>query len=350
MKIMSMVPKQISDDWEAKIAWLEKIFIKAEKKKVDIIVTPQEFFGGDYMMPSMTSFLEVQLRGIFEQLSAKHNVALVVSLIEEEDGKKHERLWFIDNKNGLVGKQTKLFEPAYTVHRVGTYDLYPETDFFKRFKTFKLKGAEVAGFFCWEVFSDFLMSGLALVEPDIVVSAIKFGANAYPKNVKDEDGLKKIEEIKYTSGRDIWYERLRMISEFEIKVPIVASTNSWNLRARSMPMCGILYPYLDMDFLKVTDEMLEKDILSIDDIDIRKVRGLREHKMAYYKRVGEYPDWNMAVYTMLMKIHRMERKIFNVSNIKDLDQRFLALYGSIKDRKAAKDGQQFMFKSLGSKK
>lgn len=342
MKILSCVPKQIVDDFQAKLDWLSGLFIKAVKMKIDIIVTPQEFFGGDYMMPSRPAIKEKNLLPYLEGMSKETGVALVTSLIEEEKGKRYERLWFIDKK--LKGKQTKLFEPAYTVHRVGTYDLYPEVDFFNRFKTFNLKGAEVAGFFCWEVFSDFLMSGLALLEPDIVVTAIKFGANAYPKNVKDERGLKKIQEIKYTSGRDIWYERLKMISEFEIKVPIVASTNSWGLRAKSKPMCGILYPYLDMDFVEITDEMLKKDVISINDIDVEKVRGLREHKMAYYKRTGEYPDWSMAVYTMLMKIHRMERKIFNVSNIEDLQQRFLAVYGSLKDRKAAKAGQKFMFK------
>jgi len=342
MRILSCVPKQIEDDFQAKLDWLGDLFVKAVKMKVDVIVTPQEFFGGDYIMPSHTAFKEKELLPYFEGMSKETGVALVTSLIEEEKGKRYERLWFIDKK--LKGKQTKLFEPAYTVHRVGTYDLYPEVDFFNRFKTFNLKGAEFAGFFCWEVFSDFLMSGLALLEPDIVVSAIKFGANAYPKNVKNKDGLKEIQEIKYTSGRYIWLERLKMISEFEIKAPIVASTNSWNLRAKSMPMCGILYPYMKMNFMEITDELLKKDVLSVDDIDIEKVRGSREHKMAYKKRTGEFPPWETTVYTMLMKIHRMERKIFNVTNIKDLEQRFLAIYGSLKDRKAAKAGQKFMFK------
>lgn len=342
MKILSCVPKQIVDNFQAKLDWLSDIFIKAVKKKVDVIVTPQEFFGGDYMMPSRPAIKERDLLPYLEGMSKETGVALITSLIEEEKGKRYERLWFIDEK--LKGKQTKLFEPAYTVHRVGTYDLYPEVDFFKRFKTFNLKGAEFAGFFCWEVFSDFLMSGLALLEPDVVVSSIKFGANAYPKNIKNEQGLKQIQEIKYTSGRDIWYERLHMISEFEIKAPIVASTNSWGLRAKSMPMCGVLYPYMKLDFLKITDEMMKKDVISIDDIDIEKVRGSREHKMAYKKRTGEFPPWETTVYTMLMKIHRMERKIFNVSNIANLEQRFLALYGSLKERKAAKAGQRFMFK------
>lgn len=342
MRILSCVPKQIEDDFDAKLKWLKKMFLLAEKKKIDVIVTPQEFLGGNYMMPSRPAFQEKELLPAFEVASKATNVALIISLIEEENGKRYERLWFIDKK--LKGKQTKLFEPAYTVHRVGTYDLYPEVDFFSRFKTFNLKGAEFAGFFCWEVFSDFLMAGLALLEPDIVVSAIKFGANAYPKNVKNKDGLKQIQEIKYTSGRDIWLERLQMISEFEIKAPIVASTNSWNLRAKSMPMCGVLYPYMKLGFKEITDEMLKKDVISIDDIDIEKVRGSREHKMAYHKRTGEFPPWETTVYTMLMKIHRMERKIFNVTNIKDLEQRFLAIYGSLKDRKAAKAGQKFMFK------
>ena len=336
MKILSCVPKQIVNDWEAKLLWMEKVL--EEHKGIDVFVTPQEFFGGDYMMPSNPSFHEDDLLPLFLDWSKKYNVGLIVSLIEEDDEGRYERLWFIDKE--LKGKQTKLFEPSYTVKGAGSYGLSPETDFTNRFKTFNIKGAEFCGFFCWEVFSDILMAGLAVMEPDIIITAIKFGANAYPKNVKNKDGLKEIEKINYVSGRDIWHERLKMISEFEIKAPIIASTNSWNLRAKSKPMCGILYPYLDMDFPEITDEMLKLDVFSLDDIDIEKVRGLREHKFSYKKRTGEFPDWKMSVYTMIMKIHRMERKILSPSAKDNLAQTFATLYKKKQTKDRTKSGQK----------
>jgi len=341
MKILSMIPKQIMDDWEAKLIWLEKVFIKAEKEKVDLIVTPQEFLGGNFIMPSTPAFKEEDLLPTFCAWSVKYDTALVTSLIEEEDGKRYERLWFIDGE--LKGKLTKLFEPAYTVAGAGSYNLYPEVEFFNRFQTFELKGARVTGFFCWEIFSDFLMGGLGVLEPDIVVSAIKFGANAYPKNKVNADGLKEIEEIKYTSGRDIWHERLVMASEFELKAPIVCSTNSWNLRARSKPMCGIIYPYLEMDVLGVTDKDLENDIFSIDEVSIEAVRGLREHKFSYKKRTGEFPPWRMAEYTMMMKVHRWEQKLFRLMDV-DQKIRFQQLFRKQSRKKSGDNrGQLLLF-------
>lgn len=341
MRILSMIPKQIGDDFDAKLKWLGDIFIKAKKERVDVILTTQEFLGGDYMMPSRPAFREKELLPILEEMSKANNVALIIGLIEEEGGKRYERLWFIDKE--LKGKLTKLFEPAYTVIGAGSYGLTPEVDFFNRFKTFELKGANFTGFFCWEIFSDFLMMGLGLLEPDFVVSAIKFGANAYPKNVKNADGLKEVKEIKYTSGREIWYERLKMASEFELKAPIICSTNSWNLKAKSRPMCGILYPYLGYDLVKVTDDMLKDDIISIDQIDHNKVRGLREHKFSYLKRVGEFPDWKMAVYTMLMKIHRWEQRLFATMPITDLDRRVSILYSKKRKSDKLPAGQQTFF-------
>lgn len=313
MKILSCVPKQICDDVDAKLVWMENVCKRCYKEGIDLFVTPQEFFGGDYMMQSKSAFKEEELLPLFCKWSTEYNVAIVTSLIEEENNKRYERLWFIDKK--LKGKLTKLFEPAYTVIGAGSYGLYPETEFFNRFQTFELKGARVTGFFCWEIFSDFLMNGLGVLEPDLVVSAIKFGANAYPKNKKNEEGLKEIESIAYTSGRDIWHERLVMASEFELKAPIICSTNSWNLRARSKPMCGIIYPYLKMNIKKITDEDLKNDVFSVDEVNIEAVRGLREHKFSYKKRTGEFPPWQMAVYTMMMKVHRWEQKLFALMDV-----------------------------------
>ena len=76
-----------------------------------------------------------------------------------------------------------------------------------------------------------------------------------------------------------WIERLKIANVWQVKCPIINSTNSWNLNPRSMPICGTIsgidgqaiddhwYPR-KADNLK---EIPEKIIIST--IDEQRVRG-----------------------------------------------------------------------------
>lgn len=278
-------------DDEQQLAIIEKL---STGQGPGILITPQEYFGGSYKHESKPYWEEKELRPALEKISRDNNVGIVAGVVEKEDGKLWQRLWFIDGE--LKGKVSKF---ATTSYETEWYGLSTEEDMQNRWKTFELKGINVAGFFCWEVFSDLLFAGLGILEPDLVASCIKFGIAAYPKLAPN----KSIEKIEKCSG-DIWYERLQHISKFETKCPIACSANSWGQNAKTQPLCGILYPYENMKPNPYTSGQVE-----ITQVDFDKVRGNREHKFSYLKRVGEFPGYDQMEYTMLMKIHRIEQRM-----------------------------------------
>ena len=138
MKVATCVPKQYYT-FKEKYEWLEE---QIKKYKPDIFITPQEYFGGDYIMPEESSFTEGELLPKLLKLSKKYNVGLIVGLVEKENGENYERMWFIDKE--LKGKITKFVEPAYTLKGVGTYGLVQEEDLDNRFQVFEIKGAIVS--------------------------------------------------------------------------------------------------------------------------------------------------------------------------------------------------------------
>jgi len=303
MKVTTCIPLQ-KHTFEEKFSWLEK---QLKTVHTDIFVTPQEYFGGDYIMPKETAFTKKFLLPKLESLSKETNTALVVGVIEKVAKEyNQEKIWFIDDT--FKGEVTKFAEPAYCVLGKGTYRLKPENNLDNRFKTFRLKSVNVAGFFCWEVFGDMLMAGLGMLEPDLVCSLIKFGIAGYPRNEKNAVGLLKVGSIEWCGG-DIWLQRLKYASEFELLAPIVCSTNSWGLKARFQPLVGTYYPFDMRDGPEVTDEDLKSDIVITDDIDFERVRGFRENKFSFADRTGQFPPWGMSRYTMMFKVHRIIQRM-----------------------------------------
>ena len=302
MKILTCVPKQ-HYTFEEKLEWLET---QIKKHKPKIVVTPQEYFGGDYIMPEQSTFTEEELLPVLLELSDKYDVGLIVGLIERENKKNYERMWFIDGE--LKGKITKFVEPAYTLKGVGTYGLVQEDNLDNRFVNFEIKGALVSGFFCWEIYSDLLMSGLALLDLDFCVSQIKFGISAAPKKEKLPNGLVKVGGINFFKDTN-WERRLRVANEFELKCPIVISTNSWDIPEKADHLYGVLDIFTDHDVKKATQEDIEKGVVEITDLDLNKTRGTREHWSSYLERVGEMPPGFLRQYTMMWKVYNRERKL-----------------------------------------
>jgi len=296
MKITTCVPKQMFN-LEEKFEFIERTI---KKENSDIFITPQEYFGGwQYETISVTR--EDILPRLIE-ISKKYNCALVIgAVIEAKDIR--QKLFFIENK--LIGELDKFAIPGYALKGVGDYGITAENDYDNRYKTFNLKGLNVAGFFCWEVFSDMLIAGISVLEPDLVISAIKFGIAGYPK-LEKINGLKKIVGVQHCGG-DIWYERLEMASKFEFKCPIAISTNSWKVGSRYRPLAGVMFPYDEI--YPIDADAVEEDVVVTNEINFEHTRGLREHKFTYLKRNKEFPDYKYSELTMLMKIHRMEQKL-----------------------------------------
>lgn len=308
-RVLSCIPPQHRTEVE-KFDWL---YETAHTYQPDLFVTPQEFFGGAYIMPKKKSFTRDELLPKIVALCAEFDMAMTLGLVEQEDGKNYERIWFIDPKEGLQGYVTKFALPRYDHVKTNGYgNITPETNFENRFKIFELKGARVTGIFCWEVYSNILWTGLALSQPDIVVSLIKFGSMSWPRIEKDINGQKAISGFGVASGHDNWIERLEVASKWQVRCPIVCSTNSWDLTPRSQPCCGTVRGIIDGGSLYVppkgrgTPKQVEPKVV-VDEFDLNHIRGVRLNKFAYADLVGVFPPYQLAEYTMLLKIGRIER-------------------------------------------
>jgi len=297
MKILSCVPKQqkLKED---KFRFIQDAL---EKYSPDIFLLPQEFFGG--WQCEQISFKRDQILPRLLTLSASFNCALIVGVVEQAE-EILQKLYFIDGGQ-FIGEIVKFATPGYDLKGTGTHGLSSLTDLTSRFQTFRIKGINVAGFFCWEVFSDFLIAGLSILEPDLVVSAIKFGIAGYPK-LEKKNGLKQIVGVQYCGG-DIWDDRLKMASKYEFKCPIICSTNSWGVGGKYEPLAGMIYSYDQIEAVKA--DAVKQDVFVLNEIDFEHVRGLRENKYSYVDRVGIFPDYKYGDLTMMMKIHRMEQRL-----------------------------------------
>lgn len=314
--VLSMVPRQLNDYGE-KLAWLDEV---VTDKDVDLAITPQEFFGGAVIMPHRKWFTQTELLPPLQDIATKTKTALVVGVCEERPGGNVESLWFINHRGVLVGTVEKMALPRYDhVATNGYGNLIPETDIENRVTCFSLAGLEVGGIFCWEVYSTVLWAALSVAKPDLIANCIKFGPNAWPKVKKNRHGLTEVTGFGYGTWSEDggWIERLKIASMWETRCPITSSTNSWNLRPISMPICGTwtgldaqgprsLWHPTKEDKLK---EVPEK--LIVDEIDVQKVRAIRRNKWAYKDAVGEFPPMSNSKYTMLLKMARIEDRVLS---------------------------------------
>lgn len=315
IKVLSCIPEQ-KYTYQEKLTWLDET--AKLNPGVDIFVTPQEYFGGDVIMPEKTAFEEGEILPDLLALSERHDMAFIVGLVEKcVDGKNRQRIWFMDHRaGGIVGKITKFALPSYThVEAGGSYQIHPETDLRNRIGSFELRGAKVAGLFCWEVFSDFLWFAMGLDEPDFVVSMIKFGAMAYPKVEGSKKQGRRVGGFGISSGKNVWLERLIVASRWEVNCPIICSTNSWGLPASSEPLCGMVPDMLGVSSLwkppkaKKGLGAVNYERVVVDRLDLNHIRGLRKNRWQYLKEVGEFPPYEMRTFTMWTKIQRIERTL-----------------------------------------
>lgn len=317
MRILSAVPKQYNKV-EDKFDW---IINQCRKHSPDILVTPQEYFGGAVMMSHQKSFAFRDLFPKLKTIAKENTCALVVGVVEKTDKGNYETIWFINEKGEFLGKLNKFALPKYDhVSTKGFGNILPETDFESRFKVFEIKGMKVTSIFCWEVYSDLLWTGLGLIKPDIVFSQIKFGVNSWPivrPNKKTDTN--DVQGFGYGTWSEDgkWIERLKMANVWQVKCPIICSTNSWNLRPISMPLCGCIsgidgqakdtlwHPKKE-DKLKDIPEMVV-----VDDINHLAIRAALQNKFMYKEVTGEFPPFSLGKFTMMLKINRVEDRIIS---------------------------------------
>ena len=315
-KVLSCVPRQMTEEAE-KLDWIES---KLQKYKPHILVTPQEFFGGAVMMKHQRDFHFDDLFPKLSKMSKKHKAAMAVGVQQrDDDGTNKTAIWFINEDGEYQGRVCKFALPRYDhVSTSGFGNVTPEDDFANRFKVFKLHEMNVSAVFCWEAYSDILWTGLGILKPDLIFSMIKFGPNAWPQ-VKKIKGQMTVTGFGYGKWAEEdeggWIARLKMANVWQVKCPIVNSTNSWNLNPRSMPICGTIsgldgqaeddhwYPR-KADGLK---SIPEKIIVST--IDHQRVRGIVKNKFAFAEAVGEFPPFSIGRFTMHLKMNRIEDRL-----------------------------------------
>lgn len=315
-KVLSCIPKQMTNKMD-KLNWLIHL---CQTYQPHIIVTPQEFFGGAVMMPHQRDFKFDELFPELSNICKNHNTAMAVGVQQKDDnGRNRSAIWFINEKGEYLGRLLKFALPRYDhITAKGYGQVSPEDNLENRFKVFKFHNLYVTSIFCWEVYSDLLWTGLGILKPDVVFSQIKFGPNAWPQ-IKTINGKKTVSGFGYGRWAEVddggWIDRLKMANVWQVKCPVINSTNSWNLNPRSMPICGTIsgidgqapndhwYPRKE-DNLK---EIPEKIIVST--INEQRIRGAVKNKFAYQKAVGEFPPFSIGRFTMHLKINRIEDRL-----------------------------------------
>lgn len=323
-KILSCVPRQMTD-FKEKLNWIET---QIKTNKPHIFVTPQEFFGGAVMMLHQRDFKFKELFPYISKLAKKYNCAFVLGVQEkDEDGTNRSAIWFINEMGEYLGRVCKFALPRYDhVETKGFGNVTPETDLENRFKVFKLHNLMVSAIFCWEVYSDLLWAGLSILKPDVIFSLIKFGPNAWPK-VEKVNGLNTVTGFGYGKWAELdeggWIERLIMASKWEVKCPIVCSTNSWNLNPRCLPMAGTIAPIdgqapNDVWYPRKDDGLKEiPEKIVITEIDENAVRAALQSKFLYKDLIGEFPPITLAKFTMHLKINRIENRLLKGTELKN---------------------------------
>lgn len=314
IRILSCVPQQLTDATK-KLEWISG---ECKKHSPDIFVTPQEFFGGAVMMSHKKEFTFDELYPNLKKIAQQYKTALVTGLVQrDDDGKNREVIWFINERGEYLGRVVKFALPRYDhVCTSGYGDIVPETDFDQRFKTFEMQGAHVSAMFCWEAFSDLLWTGLGLVKPDVVFSMIKFGINAWPQ-VEKKNNQSCVKGFGYGGWSEDggWLNRLRMANVWQVRCPIICSTNSWNLKPISMPLVGCIsgIPGQANDSLWTPqkDDKLKTipEKIIVDEINPDAIRAALQHKFLYADIVGHFPPYDLGKFTMMLKIARIEDRI-----------------------------------------
>jgi hypothetical protein len=309
-------------DMNEKLKWLEDV---GHSLQPHILVTPQEFFGGAVMMSHDRDFTYERLFPKLSAICKKLTMALVVGVQQrDDDGTNKSTIWFINELGEFQGRLCKFALPKYDhVATKGFGNVTPETNFDNRFKLFKLHNMMCSAVFCWEAYSDILWTGLGIMKPDVIFNLIKFGPNAWPK-VEMIKGKNTVVDFGYGRWAETddggWIDRLKMANVWQVKCPIVSSTNSWDLNPRCMPMCGTIslidgqstndvwYPRKD-DKLK---EIPEKIVVS--EIDENAVRAVLQNKFIYKELIGHFPPMTLGKFTMHLKINRIENRLIRDQN------------------------------------
>lgn len=318
LKIVSCIPEQ-RFSVASKLDWMEKTL---KETSPDILVMPQEYFGGIQQELFNTdepfTFQEDEILDPVLKLSSDHHAGIIFGALVWDNywGENRERIYGIDPNKGRIGHFDKIHLPAYDhIGAGGKTRVSPERSLETRSTPMEILGARISVLFCWEVFSSYIWHAIARGNPDMVVSCIKFGIRGWPKKDRDvEKGQSLITGFGF-GGDGGWLQRLKMASLYDVAAPIICSTNSWSLPGKSQPLCGTILPWesdlysSSLHFPELNSTPVRDSHIVEEVINPLHWRYTRENKFTFNKHLGYWPESAARVHTMMWKVRRMERKL-----------------------------------------
>jgi len=231
---------------EEKIEEIERV---ADKSMADIVLFPQEYFGGPTKENGKWKIKSHSLRGpLFKKLketTKEHNIGLAVGLIEkgtgENKGKLFQTLWFFDSGK-FKGLERKYNRAAY---EMSFYKLSESPERRVTKKPNKMKRTTGTGILCWEAFNFSMKAAIYDRSPDWVLDAIKFPTDYYPRKFDEVNGITSF--AKDEKSNRAWKEKLGNIATDCLTLVPYCSNATFSvfddiLPDDATPMAGIILP------------------------------------------------------------------------------------------------------------
>jgi len=237
VRIVACIPKYYRDD-KSKVAEIEK---KIMKSNAEILVLPEEYFGGPTSAGKFQTFsTDSPLFHNLSNLASAHSCGLVVGVIEGDKSRKYQALWFFNEKGKHVGTERKHNLARYEIVH---YQLTP-ADSFKR-EAHSVKGTKGTGIFCWEIHDIRSRVSCDAAKPDWIANVVKFPLNCLTqyRSTRSQTVFERVtkSERVYLD----WVEKLKHLCSDLITTVIVSSGTGFALGLmpkRAKPLACVVHP------------------------------------------------------------------------------------------------------------
>lgn len=315
VRIVGCIPLPKRDQ-KAKITEIERLITLSD---ADIIVLPEEYFGGLQPDGRIISYNVCQLADKLEEIARGYDCGIVVGVVESEKDKMYQALWFVDERGRFLGSERKYNLARYEIQ----YGLASNDNHELRKQTYEIKNLRITGVLCWEIHDLQIRAACDFAKPDLLVDAIKFPINFFTV-YKKLDGRYQLASLhRSDTGYEEWVEKIEGFSADSLSVVVASCNADFALRempSTAKPLACVAHPsnmiqtarFLfgpknnetqRISKIKIRRSANGTIAFSNDpgtfvsfDIDTREIRLIREGKDSYEAAFGSgtYPE-NVAV-------------------------------------------------------
>lgn len=345
IKVATCMPRQ-ERTREAKLAWLRDA---VSRFPCDLFVTPQEYFGGHYIMPDD---LHIERGWLVEHVGAiarDAKTAIGVGACAKNDGGGATEDFIYFGKDGrLLGWHSKFALPAYDdIRAPGHGQLWPETSYQRRVRPIAIPELrlKVGTVFCWEAFSQSVFPAYSFAGANLIAHPIKFAPRGWLKNEKKPDGMFHIVGFGHAPKSGIWMERLRSVGRHEALCPIAVSCNSWDLGAKFMALVGHVDELRGATVLEDVPSVGTEERVRVFEMVPEFYDGLDHMHSAgaFVAHVGSLDGFSaLGEWTMHAKMRRLEAQLIGGSTALECKLRASTLGRQKKslEKRAAKEAER----------